>query len=1330
MANHVYALLIAIDKYQHPVPPLGGCVRDSQDLKAYLEATVPPDQLKLMTLWDAAATKDRIVDAFLSHLNQAGPDDTVLLHYAGHGSQEKAPEVFWEMEPDHKNETLVCYDSRRTIQGEYHRDLADKELRALIHQVAQKNPHIVTIFDCCHAGSNTRTTAKVTSRQAPDDKTAARSLDQYVFMQRDEFADTYRKEFEAGRLRRKTLPQGNHIALQGSRSVQTAKELAIDGKTGGIFTYSLLKALKESQGDITYAQLIGRAAAFVQSKVADQDPMLDVVFSETLSSQTSQEANRIFLRGSLKKDDKSFPLSWDRKQGAWTVEAGELNGLPRQGQVQFAVYAENHDITADPDGTINTAVSKKVHGTFSTVNFTGSETIVDKNARFKATVLQLPLARTRVSFEAEDQGQKAGRDLLIQAFEQSGQGSEAKKYLEKVAPGEESDYRIVAFSHQGEQKYGIFRPADTQPLTGFVMGHQPESARSVLARMASIARWDRTKELENPSTQIPADSLKLQIEAIHMDPQTETETRTETLQPDPSGEVQVAYEIYGDVTESSWGRTPVYKISVTNSHPSKTFHCALLYMGSDFSVRNLFTGEMTIGPGQTKFADGGNTLAPHVPEELVQLGLTQDSSYLKLVASTEPFKPDLLEQNGLDYPTTFRDVIEDSLSALLNENRTRSLLLRKPKKVTDWTTRILRLTNVWSGTSAEESAVAQSNIKVDLPADSQATVKISNLGNASRSLSAQLPGAEALRFSPLARTLEVAPGQGFAPGKEVVEIEGLKGVSEATPLVFRFKEKLGADESLITVQEEDGILLPVLAEEDENGLPVIRLTHIPESEVQERGIGRSIKLLFHKMLSGKFGIKEFPYPRLGIVTQAEQETSLNFETDELKAAVAGAQRILLTIHGYTSECVGCFFSATEKYPEHSLYKIMRDDAGYDLVLGYEYETLDTPIQSIAASLRRKLAEVGLGPNHSKELHILAHSLGGLVSRYFIEMLEGHKVVSQLIMAGTPNGGSPWASIKEWALLGSTLLLNNIPGVGWGLSAVGFLLNLAKSFDDSLESTSDAMKPSSDFLSTLTQAPDPGIPYFILAGSIDKRPDDPRLRESVEATKSKLEKVLSKLSLSNSLKKIFKDQNDIAVGVGSILNVPENRSPEKLSEVVACNHFGYFSKDGALEQLKSLLMEINGVALPVAQPLAVQPDTTRELLASEPKSKIKKLVAVLDTIDLEKTVAFYSSYLGFQLKGDWGLTEEKPMWARMERDGVEIQFFQANRPHQLQAVKDWGFYDAVFYLEVESVEQFRAELLRKGLNVGEIEEQPYGMREFYLKDPDGHQLTIGEAVKKS
>ena len=57
--TNIYALLVGIDAYAHPVPPLQGCVNDIKTIEEYLQGRVAKDsyQLHLRTLIDRDATR-------------------------------------------------------------------------------------------------------------------------------------------------------------------------------------------------------------------------------------------------------------------------------------------------------------------------------------------------------------------------------------------------------------------------------------------------------------------------------------------------------------------------------------------------------------------------------------------------------------------------------------------------------------------------------------------------------------------------------------------------------------------------------------------------------------------------------------------------------------------------------------------------------------------------------------------------------------------------------------------------------------------------------------------------------------------------------------------------------------------------------------------------------------------------------------------------------------------------------------------------------------------------------------------------------------------------
>ncbi|MHC5720021.1 MAG: esterase/lipase family protein, partial [Nostoc sp.] len=142
---------------------------------------------------------------------------------------------------------------------------------------------------------------------------------------------------------------------------------------------------------------------------------------------------------------------------------------------------------------------------------------------------------------------------------------------------------------------------------------------------------------------------------------------------------------------------------------------------------------------------------------------------------------------------------------------------------------------------------------------------------------------------------------------------------------------------------------------------------------------------------------------------------------EIQTKVASANKILLYIHGIIGDTESILPSVLVKTTENGQEKTLQDK--YDLVLAFDYENINTKIQENAKLLKQRLEEVGLGANHGKQLDIVASSMGGLVSRTFIEQEDGNQIVQHLVMLGTPNAGSPWPQIQDWAFTALGIGLN-------------------------------------------------------------------------------------------------------------------------------------------------------------------------------------------------------------------------------------------------------------------------------------------------------------------
>jgi len=107
----------------------------------------------------------------------------------------------------------------------------------------------------------------------------------------------------------------------------------------------------------------------------------------------------------------------------------------------------------------------------------------------------------------------------------------------------------------------------------------------------------------------------------------------------------------------------------------------------------------------------------------------------------------------------------------------------------------------------------------------------------------------------------------------------------------------------------------------------------------------------------------------------------------------------------------------------------------------------------------------------------------------------------------------------------------------------------------------------------------------------------------------------------------------------------------------------------------------------------------------------RAVPVLRTEDLATSTSFWEA-AGFRVErlGD--------DFALAERDGVELHLVEL-RP----ASRDRG----ELYLHTRDIDGVHAAWSAAGLPVGELRDEPWGMREFHLVDPSGNRLRVGQSI---
>jgi hypothetical protein len=374
--------------------------------------------------------------------------------------------------------------------------------------------------------------------------------------------------------------------------------------------------------------------------------------------------------------------------------------------------------------------------------------------------------------------------------------------------------------------------------------------------------------------------------------------------------------------------------------------------------------------------------------------------------------------------------------------------------VADWTTAELTVTTerpleAAAVPTAGGSASVAPNVTLHGHPGLRANVRLSTVPLASRDLSGAPPLPPWLRDDPgCVRPFDLSPSRGVEAGLSVLELTDVRdheAVTAAQPLTLSLDAVLEPGEHLLTVAwDADGeFYLPLGRASRRDGATEVRIERLPAPASSRRSLTGSIKIFFQKVISEKLG-HDFEYPLLRAAVAEGGQLRYADGPGEVESRVREASRILLLVHGIIGDTEGMATGALVPSPHRPVGPPGTD---YDLVLTFDYENLNTEIQDNAQALKERLEAIGLGPDHGKTLHIVAHSMGGLVSRWFIEHLGGHRVVQTLVMLGTPNEGSPWPTVEDWATAAIGIGLNKLGGLFWPAATLGSLMARPSSHRD-------------------------------------------------------------------------------------------------------------------------------------------------------------------------------------------------------------------------------------------------------------------------------------------
>jgi hypothetical protein len=166
----VYAVVIGVNEvpdYRPPgraaVRPLRGAESDAVRIAEILKSRFGIVAERLFLRLGKEATRQAVIDALATVARAAGPGDTVLFHFSGHGTQVPdlaAADVDGGDEADGLDEALCLYDTSADGAGL----MTDDEVGRLLDRISAND--IVVVLDCCHAGTGAKALAAETDNEA------------------------------------------------------------------------------------------------------------------------------------------------------------------------------------------------------------------------------------------------------------------------------------------------------------------------------------------------------------------------------------------------------------------------------------------------------------------------------------------------------------------------------------------------------------------------------------------------------------------------------------------------------------------------------------------------------------------------------------------------------------------------------------------------------------------------------------------------------------------------------------------------------------------------------------------------------------------------------------------------------------------------------------------------------------------------------------------------------------------------------------------------------------------------------------------------------------
>lgn len=245
-----------------PVHPLEGPARDAGRVADMLQSM----GFDTRCVVDQDATREGILHAYRSLIENAAAGDAAVVYYSGHGARfldaEYEPREPHDPTKRH-HRFIVPVDLAESSEGDF-RGILSLELSSLLAQLTNKTTNVTVVFDCCHSGGMTRDLRMRLKAVTKEWHVGAH--DHYVRLARGEVSG-----FPASLLPKQD--NDHAVRLMAALPSQQAWEYEDAEGPYGLMTHALLGAFEEAAGrPVNWSAVARRVREIVRRTEPGQYP--------------------------------------------------------------------------------------------------------------------------------------------------------------------------------------------------------------------------------------------------------------------------------------------------------------------------------------------------------------------------------------------------------------------------------------------------------------------------------------------------------------------------------------------------------------------------------------------------------------------------------------------------------------------------------------------------------------------------------------------------------------------------------------------------------------------------------------------------------------------------------------------------------------------------------------------------------------------------------------------------------------------------------------------------------------------------------------------------